>query len=717
MSATWPEITVWERTGTDLVGYPLTAVIPFPLGRYNGERPPLCLFDSTDNPVPVDLEVMTRHRDGSVRHLRIVWVAPILLGGQRHVWTLRQGNPRQSYVDHPEFAPQDLLTSVNGREVSAPAPSELTSFDGRNIEAIWTWAAWTGALHYETLVTRWRGVGFVQADVVLANRNLGSQYLQDPVHVSSWRFRSPFKLHVLWEGSRLPTRVTEEPWLDVLWNHDIHDFSSQHRRLFLFPEGTPAATIRAATLLPPRPVVDPEWRRTSRVGAWPWETFPANHAATPDLRAPRRPPDAVGHAMFWLPEYGARLKRSCTTGGWPYPADRFAATGIPGEADREYAQAVGETTLLAQDVRGYRHATHWSRVRGDEAPYCSGTWRKFGQVRREGSLPARDSQHGWWLHVGGAVLWSGDHMLTSWLASAAHLHVAELMDLTPFPSTSERAIAHSMSLVLQGYMVTGDAVLLDAVRARVRSLERHKNNNRIYGLGYGSFKTGMLMRSLIGFMQEVGPEDADYWIAARYLHKAADWNRTYGNFAYECSTSDALAGKVMRPSITGLTWPDPLAWYCFNFGDRRALSHLRKYMNKSLGGDLPTGDWDTPWSGQYENGYWSTVRDAPPPGSLATAPLLMRTEEGADSAHFTLMLPAGDLRYCIVRARRPIAVDFTPDTSRQNWWSATPVQAGVSITPRLDFSVPRRTDGLPQSLAVLCWDAQGRRSTAVIEYV
>ena len=705
-------ITIYNRSSVRDAAtiFPVTFTLGFTEGELTTQgTPPLCMYDIAGGRVPTQVEVLARYgQDDSVRLVQLVALVP--MAAARMNFVVGQGNHQDVYVSN---LPASILLTVNvaGKVVTYNMPKHF-------------WGL-------EELFSADPSVRSEQISVAMTARNFGDVYELDvlaysnnaaPKKLALTLYHEGMSCYVRWDKFGYPVSYGAES-TDLCSNITLYDLNGHWRKLYLVNNSAVnAASLAKLANNPPVAVMESVHYLDKTLGSWPFRTFPTSRALTPSMSAPVKA-DEVGR-KFRLPGYD-RLVRSCVTGGWPYPSDEFVATGSPGELDKQLQWAMGETTVLPQSIFFYRN-DEWSTLKLDEAPYCGGSWRAFGVKRHSDSFAARDGQHGWHYHVFGAWEATGDPVLGEWLTAAAHMRIPELLQKTRYPSDSERAIAHALSIAIHGYIVSGDPVILDAIRERVLSLFTEDNWSVSYGTWYGSFKTGMLMRALIGAMEVLGPDDMGYWRALQWIAAQEAWNRRYGNFPYEKSTADVWLSPLgtSKSSITSLTWVDPVAWYAFEWGSPKAWSHLQKYMNKGLG-DKPTGNFDT-WTGQYENRYYQDVkRDKPVPSRMGTPSVkVLTTTEETSSVHASIELPTETLRYIVVHSTLPIVEELAVDPKAKQdpnvrcWWAAALLQGGAIPESRLvDISLPRRTDGKPRYVAVLAWNGAGQRSPLVVEMV
>ena len=702
-------VTVYERVGQGGVPWPISFVLPLPRGAETGTRPPLCLYDDAGEAVPIQMRVMSRwwhDVDQSIRLLEITFVCPGLPAKGSRTYTLRRGNPRTPAAPVGVVNLDDFSVALNGEPCEFKGWSRVIGDENGPIRARDSFTQSAGERPgLIALATRWAGIAWTQLDLMLTNnrfdRRAGKKF-----RVQTWTLRGTRPIVYQNRYSNVRAAADGKGGVDLLWDYDLHDMAAFRRRVMIADDGVPSDADRLTFLEPPVAVVDAETYRRAGQGAWPFTTFPAARDAKPVLQ-PAEPKDFTrGHQFFRLQDDKTRWYHSHQTGGWPYPTDRFVATGSPAWAEVDFDLAVGETTLLPQAVYGYDDGDHGKSVGLDEAPYGGGSWRSFYEKKDPASLSARDSQHGWHYHVHGAWQWSADPILEEWLKGVGQMRIAELSNRTPYPSDSARALGHSLALGVQSYEVDGAPDVLAACRARLRSLSNgwYKNANRSFGLGFGGFKDGYLCRAVLALMENLGPDDPDYWLGLQWIARTVDWNRCYGNFPYQISTS-AVVNATQPSKIESLTLVDVVSWYAFEFSDRAAWVHLKKYLGAGLG-KRPTGKWDN-WVGQFEGRHWLAVQeDTEKKWNALGNPLLTVDDSGAE-VEVRANLPAGTTRYCLLYARRPIPQSLDPATGVQNWWAAPRLRAGTG-SGEIRATLEKRTDGQPWNFAVWAWGPDGR---------
>ncbi len=126
--------------------------------------------------------------------------------------------------------------------------------------------------------------------------------------------------------------------------------------------------------------------------------------------------------------------------------------------------------------------------------------------------------------------------------------------LDPFPDTSSRATGHALNNALQAYRVTGDATILDAIAAHIRTYLRPEQDPA-YGDqslavedSGGGFQTGYLMRAIVDYLEEVrarGDRQA-YAEGFNYLSGLMAWNYHFGNFPYYFDARGGGQGSFQR---------------------------------------------------------------------------------------------------------------------------------------------------------------------------
>ncbi len=253
---------------------------------------------------------------------------------------------------------------------------------------------------------------------------------------------------------------------------------------------------------PPVAVVPTGWHRTVQASlnlggvippAWtipalPDVRQPSYHAQgfnQADWFNPASPFYGAGWTNFYDPEPGYRAT-SCTTGGWPYSAAAFVASGSPADYFTAEAWAIGELNLRPQWLAGYSHSQDWALLQPSENPYCGGRWRIFGGhgVSKLAAPPlpntgsetpvyyARDDEHGWFYHVAEAYWLTGSPWIRDWYQFIAEFRQNRLLRLEPSPDRSSRATGHALNQVIQAYRITGSRQLLTGFGQHLRQYLR-----------------------------------------------------------------------------------------------------------------------------------------------------------------------------------------------------------------------------------------------------
>ncbi len=713
------KIKVYERAGKPVPAYPVSFVLPLPRGRYH-ETPSLALFGPDNKAIPVYYEVVSRwwsDPDRSLRFVKYTFMCEGLAPKGVRTYTLRDGNPRliQDETTKKITDPETYETTLREPSVFVRDAGIFLNEKAFSLDRGIAWDKANSLFHhreYSSKITpdlllkvnqtNYRSLGIEEYDILLTNTNLNVRQGK-AITINKLALFKPSDVAAAtcYRSKYFATGQEDNKYI-LAENHTLYDLNGLRRKVLYLDKADP--NMIATFQLPPVAVVDPVWYATCGEGPWAFEEAPIAHTTTPKL-VPTYPAEISKPTTFRLVNDPLRWKRSNGTGGWPYPDARFVATGDPAFHEQDLDEAIAETILLPQAIFDYVHDLDWERVGLDEAPYGSGSWRSFSVVRNPASYSARDSQHGWHYHVAGAWRFTGDWVLREWLKAAGQMRIAELKDLTRFPSDSERAVGHSLALALQSYEVNGDQQVLDACRTRIRQLVKRKDVNRRLGRGFISFRTGFLLRALIAFMRQVDPNDPDYWTALKFVARCAETTYTYSKFAHQISVYDVERGTVPKSGISNLTMVDPVLWYAFHFQDPKAWKATFDYLGGKLG-SRPTGKWDK-WEGQYEGAVYHFVKGRKPSFTEFDPPALLEPQEPQNDHEYAVAFPEEMDKYLVVYSKRPINLELSPDAATHNWWDAATLVSGTKAKT-FTFSLEPRDDGQPWYVAIIGWNSYGR---------
>lgn len=499
--------------------------------------------------------------------------------------------------------------------------------------------------------------------------------------------------------------------IGLFWLEDMQHVLKETLLSFHGPGVAPAELIRLARTFqfPPVVIVPTDWYRQTHATLELGGAIPpaAVIPVVDDQRQPAydeywltatNPYYGAGWVNFRDPEPGYRTG-PCTTGGWPYSGAYAVASGNPSDYFAASDAALGEINLRPEWLNGYTHDADWAALQLTENPYCGGIWRLFEghgiptiaapRLPGTGDGPvygARDDQHGWFYHVHDAYWQTGDPWLADWYRFVAEFRRTRLERLDPWPDTSSRATAHSLSHAMHAFRVTGDVSILDRWAEHLRRFLR-PDQDPLYGdqlesveENGGGFQTGYLMRVLVNFLEETRAAGRwqDYAEGFNYLSGLMEWNRNHGSFAYYFNAR-TQTGSVS--SGTGLNLVDPQAWYYWHTGRRAYWDHLQTYVTGGInGGEGPYGEFDS-WRGQFEGRYYlfvkNTARADTNPPAAATG---VQAIPGGGKVLLKWIAPAEAARYHVVWGLKPITAQSTLNPSTLNWWAANAI--GPNLTPQ-----------------------------------
>jgi hypothetical protein len=611
----------------------------------------------------------------------------------------------------------------DGTTISTVSPASLSqeSHDAYGVYSGTSALVKTAGLNYEEYKL---GTGYVHIKdtsrtVTVAGRNFWQMWPNglriDGSRVSVELFP---KWSAQWEGKTDERSGRISP-TGLYWIKDMqHVYKSV---LFAFHASPPSdsfvASLASNLQFPPVASLPRDWHADSKAtldlgGYMPLAgKFEQEDPVSPDLHWNR-----WGIAMSHTDVYYRAGVRNCgdpegpyraypaTSGGWPYASGAFVASGRSSDYFELELWGIGEMNVRPQWLPGYTYVRDQATLRLTENPYAGGTWRVFDghgiSVYAADLLPgtenvnpdygARDDQHGWFYHVMDAYFVTGNPWIKDWYDFVVEFRKVRLGQGDPFPDTSSRGTGHSLAHSTQAARVNGDEDFPTRFRNYLRNV-LVPNQHPQYGQQYttieqrgGSFETGYLMRTIIGYMEEVRDLDVQgYAEAFNYLSGLMEWNLNYGHFAYE-HNAETTNGGIGTSSGTGLTLVDPQSWYFWNTGKREYWDQVVDYVNGGIdGGEAPYGEGFQAWQGSFEGRMYHYVLERVTEESNPLIPVVdLAATKSVNKVTAKWKTPLGSTRFHIVWSKsEPIAMQHSASSSVRNWWACSAVGVTINAMP------------------------------------